>query len=130
MTLKNPVRYFEIPVTDLARAQTFYQAVFGFDFETDVIDGYEMALFPYTEGAVGVTGALVKGDVYIPSTQGSILYFHTRDIDETLARAVKAGGAILYPKKSIGDLGYVAEFQDSEGNRIALHEDLRKGLSQ
>jgi predicted enzyme related to lactoylglutathione lyase len=29
---------------------------------------------------------------------------------------------VLYPKKSNGDLGYVAEIQDSEGNRIALHQ--------
>ena len=37
---------------------------------------------------------------------------------------VKNGGNILYPKTSVGDLGFVAEFEDSEGNRIALHQSI------
>jgi predicted enzyme related to lactoylglutathione lyase len=41
--------------------------------------------------------------------------------DATLARAVAAGGSVLYPKTAIGTLGFVAEFEDSEGNCIALH---------
>lgn len=28
---------------------------------------------------------------------------------------------MLYPKTSVGELGFVAEFEDCEGNRIALH---------
>jgi predicted enzyme related to lactoylglutathione lyase len=46
------------------------------------------------------------------------------NINETLKRAVENGGQLLYPKTSIGDLGFVAEFQDSEGNRIALHQSI------
>lgn len=30
-------------------------------------------------------------------------------------------GKILYPKTAIGELGWVAEFEDCEGNCIALH---------
>ena len=43
-------------------------------------------------------------------------------MDEVLELVVKNGGQILYPKTSNGDLGFVAEFKDSEGNRIALHQ--------
>lgn len=42
------------------------------------------------------------------------------DIDPVLDRARKLGAVILYPKKHIGDAGYVAEIQDSEGTRVAL----------
>jgi predicted enzyme related to lactoylglutathione lyase len=45
----------------------------------------------------------------------------TDNIDDTLSKANANGGKTLYPKTSIGDLGWVAEFEDSEGNRIALH---------
>lgn len=117
----NPVVYFEIPVSDLDRAITFYQNVFGYDFEREVIDGNEMALFPMTDHATGITGALAKGEVYIPSKTGSIVYFHTNDIDGTLAKAHANGGKTLYPKTPVGSSGFVAEFEDSEGNRIALH---------
>jgi predicted enzyme related to lactoylglutathione lyase len=42
------------------------------------------------------------------------------DLDAVLARSTAQGATILYPKKDIGEIGYVAEIEDSEGNRIAL----------
>ena len=81
-----------------------------------------MALFPFDYKAGGVTGALAKGDVYVPSIKGSIVYFGTDEIHKTLDKAVKAGGKILYQVKPNGSLGLIAEFEDSEGNRIALHQ--------
>ncbi len=118
----NPVGYFEIPVTDLDRAAAFYQAAFGHVLARERIDGYDMALFPVDRDGAGASGALVKGDVYIPAKAGPILYFSVDSIDRTIERAAKAGGKTLYPRKAIGDLGFVAEIEDSEGNRIALHE--------
>lgn len=123
----NPVVYFEIPVNDRERAEQFYTAVFGFSFEKEMIDGYEMSLFPFEEKQSGITGALAKGDVYKPSKDGIIIYFKTENIDKTLAEAVRHGGKVLYPKKTDEKNGFaVAEFEDPEGNRIALHETLPK----
>ncbi|AZZ97834.1 VOC family protein [Pseudoalteromonas sp. R3] len=123
MPQNNPVGYFEIPVTDLDRAMAFYHAVFGFQFEHAVIDGHDMALFPSNDQATGITGALVTGDSYVPSKAGARLYFHTDDIDATLAKVLSLGGKTLYPKTSICGFGWVAEFEDSEGNCIALHAE-------
>lgn len=121
MSQTNPVVYFEIPVNDLNRAQKFYEAVFGFAFEEEVIDNYQMALFPFKENHTGITGALAKGDVYIPSKTGVIIYFRVADIDATLNLAVKNGGKVLYPKTINEKYNTaVAEFEDCEGNRIAL----------
>jgi predicted enzyme related to lactoylglutathione lyase len=119
----NPVVYFEIPVLDLARASNFYSKVFETTLTKDNVDGYQMAFFESSDQSFGATGALVVGDVYIPSHEGCFLYFGVESIDETVARALEHGGSILYPKKSNGDLGFVAEIQDTEGNRIALHEE-------
>lgn len=115
----NPIAYVEIPVTDLDRAIGFYEAVFQLELERQEIDGYAMALFPAGDGR-GAAAALAKGDVYVPSRTGPILYFHTGSIDATLARAMERGATILYPKKDVGAYGFVAEFADSEGNRIAV----------
>lgn len=112
------VRYFEIPVTDLDRAVGFYSYVFGVTLELADIDGNKMALFPESEG--GASGALAQGESYHPSPDGTRVYFTVESIDETLARALEKGGTELYPKTSIGALGFVAEFSDSEGNRVAL----------
>ena len=49
MSKTNPVVYFEIPVNDLQRAVKFYSAIFNFIFEKEIMDGYEMAFFPFEE---------------------------------------------------------------------------------
>ena len=115
----NPVSYFEIPVSDMDRAVKFYEAVFALSLERTMIDGHEMALFPYNEDGSGISGALAKGDSYVPSASGPRIYFSVENIDETLSRAVAAGGKIAYPKTYVGSF-WVTEFRDSEGNQIAL----------
>ena len=67
---------------------------------------------------------MAKGEVYKPTINEVIIYFKTTNIDNTLELVVQNGGKILYPKTSNGDLGFVAEFEDSEGNRIALHQSI------
>jgi predicted enzyme related to lactoylglutathione lyase len=119
--MQNPVYHFEIPVTDLERAIRFYQDVLGYELNRQQVDGYEMAFFPRADGKPGASGALVKGDVYVPSITGAIIYFDVPDIDPILEKAKAKGAKVLYPKKSIGVAGYVAEIEDSEGNRIALN---------
>lgn len=118
--MRNPVVYFEIPVKNMKRATTFYEKVFGFEFEITNIDGNEMALFPLDEKLPGVTGALAKGESYKPSLNGSRLYFFSKDLVQTMKKVKANGGKELYPVTNIGEYGFVAEFQDSEGNRIAL----------
>jgi uncharacterized protein len=120
----NPVVYFEIPVLDIDRAVKFYTSVFNFTFEKEVIDKNEMALFPFKDEHTGISGALAKGEIYKPTKDGVVIYFKTENIDATLKLATEMGGKILYPKTSNGDLGFVAEFEDSEGNRIALHQSI------
>ncbi len=122
--MENLVGYFEIPVLDLDRAMAFYGKVFDCKLEHQIIDGYEMASFPFNEKLGGISGALAKGEVYQPTTKGCLIYFSVEDISNALKIACEAGGRVLYECKSIGDLGFVAEFADTEGNRIALHQSL------
>lgn len=121
--MKNPVSYFEIPVNDLEIAIKFYNSVFGFEFEKDNIDGNEMAFFPQSENGKGISGALAKGETYKPSTIGTLIYFDTENIDQVLVKVAENGGKTLYPKTSIGELGFVAEFEDCEGNKIGIHQN-------
>lgn len=118
----NPVVYFEIPVVNINRAIRFYQSVFQFSFQKIIIDNNEMALFPFIAKNIGISGALAKGEIYKPTHNGVVIYFQTEDIDTSLEKVIQNNGKILYPKTSNGDLGFVAEFEDTEGNRIALHQ--------
>ncbi|MFN8359961.1 MAG: VOC family protein [Candidatus Kapaibacterium sp.] len=117
----NPVMYFEIPVNDIDRAMTFYAAVFTVDFDKETIDNNEMALFPFADERSGISGALAKGEIYKPTKDGVVIYFRTENINTTIQSATAHGGEILYPKTDNG-IGFVAEFEDTEGNRIALFQ--------
>jgi uncharacterized protein len=117
----NPVVYFEIPVNDMDRAMRFYKTVFHLDFSQAIIDKNEIALFPFADKNFGISGALAKGDIYKPTKDGVLIYFNTENIDETMKLATLNGGQMLYPKTDNG-VGLVAEFEDTEGNRIALYQ--------
>ena len=116
----NPVFYFEIPVADMDRAVRFYSTVFDLELTRQTIDGYDMALFPRAENAPGASGALAAGDVYVPSKAGVLIYIDVPDIDRVLTLAAANGGGVLYAETHVGDAGFVAEIEDSEGNRIGL----------
>ena len=118
----NPVNWFEIPVDDLKRARTFYEAVLGIELIEQTTGPNAMAWFPMAQGATGAAGALIQGSGYVPSHDGSLVYIHVDEIDGTLARIDAAGGKRLLPRTSIGEHGFIAHFEDSEGNRVALHE--------
>lgn len=117
----NPVVYFEIPVNDIERAIQFYNSVFHVHFTREVIDHNEMALFPFYNELAGISGALAKGEIYNPTKDGVLIYFKSNNIDATLELATSNNGKILYPKTDNG-IGFVAEIEDSEGNRIALFQ--------
>ena len=119
---RNPVCWFEIPVRDMERAERFYGALLGVTFERAEIDGNAMSFFPGAEGLAGAGGALARGQSYRPGHAGARVYFRVGSVEAALARATAAGGRVLYPRTSIGDLGWVAEIEDSEGNCVALHE--------
>lgn len=117
----NPINWFEIPVNDLDRARDFYGYVFGYELSINDLGELKMAWFPMHQDAPGATGTLIKADAYTPSHEGSLVYFSVDDIEGTLERVTEKGGVVLNPKMSIGEYGFVAHFEDCEGNRIALH---------
>lgn len=117
------ISFFEIPVRDLDRAERFYIDVLGARFERGGVDGLEMSFF-VSDGPMPVQGALVKGESYVPSHDGTRVYFRVDDVGRVLGRAEARGAAVLYPRTAIGPHGFVAEIEDSEGNRVALHEPL------
>lgn len=120
----NMVGWFEIPVTDMARARSFYERVFGIEIQVHRMNQLEMGWFPSAQGKPGAAGSLVKheGFYYPDREKGPVLYFSCTDLQEQLDRIPGAGGEILQPKKLIAEgMGYMALFADTEGNRLALY---------
>ena len=119
----NAINWFEIPVTDMQRAKHFYQVIFGIHMEDMDMQGMQMAMFPYEMNSGKLSGALVKSDYHRPSKDGVIVYLNANpDMTETLKRIEAEHGEVVMPKTKISDeIGYMAFFIDSEGNRVALH---------
>ncbi len=120
----NVAVWFEIPVSDLARAIGFYETVFAVTLNQSACPSglpIRLALFPADTGAV--TGCLIEHEDGKPGGTGTVLYLNGgADLAEPLARAEAAGARIVVPKTPISpELGCFAQFIDSEGNRIGLH---------
>lgn len=121
--MKTAVNWFEIPVVDFNRAKKFYSEVIGQEVMEHTMPDPSMlyAVFPYEVGQ-GIGGAIMKFEGCNPSPDGVTIYLNGGDdLSAPLARAEKAGAHIIIPKTDIGENGFMAQFIDPEGNRIALH---------
>ncbi len=119
---KEGVNWFEIPVNNLNRAKKFYEAVFGVPMNIQTMGAVQMALWAKSECSSGAGGSLIKVDGFTPSHQGTLVYFTVADIQAVLAKVIAAEGKMLKAKMNIGEYGSIAHFEDSEGNRVGLHQ--------
>lgn len=119
--MKTHISIFEIPATDISRAVNFYQAILGINIEKMEMPGMEMGIFPYEEQMV--TGVIVKGEGYKPSSDGVTIYLNGGDnLQIILDKVEKNGGKIIMQKTAHADeSGFFALFLDTEGNRLGLN---------
>jgi predicted enzyme related to lactoylglutathione lyase len=119
----NALSWFEIPVADMKRAVKFYEATLNGKLREETFFGTLNAIFPYERGEHSVGGALVLDAKKKPSKEGTTVYLPVDDVDAAVARAKKAGAAVIAPKIDIGDMGIIALLVDTEGNQIGLHAE-------
>ncbi|MBT8184539.1 MAG: VOC family protein [Eudoraea sp.] len=122
----NAVGWFELPVSDMARARAFYEAVFDIEISVHDLGGLIMGWFPGDPSKPGATGSLIKHETYIPSeSHGALIYFSCADLAKELGKVESAGGLVLRHKTAIGEgHGFMALIKDTEGNRVALHSQV------
>lgn len=121
MTTRNPVGWFEIYVQDMARAKRFYETVLGLRLDRLEVDALEMWAFPMTMDAGGASGSLVQAEGMPSGGNSTLVYFSCADCAVEAGRVAAAGGTLVREKFSIGQYGFVALAQDTEGNMIGLH---------
>jgi len=121
--MKNAINWFEIPSTQLDKAQAFYETVLECKMRREAMGPSEGAVFPY-EGEEGVGGALMAGPTAPALASGGTLVYldASPSLDAALARAVKAGGKIALPRQALPPgMGFFAHITDLDGNRVGLH---------
>ena len=120
----NSLNWFEIPAKDITRAKNFYESIFATKME-DIGEmmGMKMVGFPSEMGNGKASGALVQSDMHKPSMDGAVVYLNANpSIQTVIDRIETAGGKVLMPKTQISpEIGHMAFFVDSEGNKVGLH---------
>lgn len=123
--MQNAISWFEIPATDLPRAQKFYETIFNIQMIPMDMENIKMRMFPLDDMMTQIGGAVVdSGGFHKPSlTEGPLIYLNGNpDVQNVLNKVEGAGGTVLVPKTQISpEYGFMAVFVDTEGNRIGLH---------
>ncbi|HEY2794294.1 MAG TPA: VOC family protein [Micromonosporaceae bacterium] len=114
---------FAIHVDDVDRARTFYEAVFGWEFEPWGPPGFYL-IHTGDEQSPGIQGLMHERAE--PRTGGGLTgiepTFAVEDLDSVLVAVEANGGAITFPASQIPTVGTLARFLDTEGNDIgAMH---------
>lgn len=115
------INWFEIPSIDFIRATKFYEALFDTTLTIEQSGPIQKGLFAEATG--GSCGCVVHNEDSLPGSIGTVIYLDaTPSIDKVLARIEPAGGRIQMEKMALpNNLGFIAHFIDTEGNRLALH---------
>lgn len=120
--------HFEIPADNVLRAKKFYEKTFGWKITRFDAPGMEYWMVQATDvdkkrmptkpGAIN--GGLLKRQ---NPSQPFMNYVSVDSIDAMLKVVQKNGGKICMPKMEIGKgMGWIAAFQDTEGNMMGLHQ--------
>src|SRR5262249_54284516 len=107
------VCHVERNVTDLDRAQKFYDTLFEWELKSF---GDEMVVFGTgTEHIGGLSKTATVGAGDSPS-----VWLECPNIDDILQKASPAGGSIASEKKPLQGVGYTALIKDPDGNPVGL----------
>jgi len=130
----NRVVHFEIHAADPERAAAFYHRAFGWDIKEWLIPGVEIPqenrywlvnTGPETEPGIG-GGIVVRRGPAPAEGQAVNSYVCTigvSSVDESVAKAISAGGTLAVPRMPIRGVGWLAYCKDTEGNLFGLMQD-------
>lgn len=111
--MANTVCHIEFNVTDMSRAQAFFEGMFGWTFREFMP---EMTVFGNGDQHIG---GLMLADKVSPGESPSV-WFDVEDIESSLSRATKLGGSVHSPAHPVPTVGLSGVVCDPDGNRVGL----------
>ena len=117
------VVHFEVPYDEADRAHTFYREAFGWQLQSMPGMGYTMVTTtPADESGRPSEAGSINGGMLAkqgPIT-GPVIVIGVDDLDDAVARVEKLGGSVAIGRQPVGDMGFAAYVNDTEGNLIGL----------
>lgn len=112
------VVHFEVHADDLDRAERFYRDVLG--WMVTRVEGvpFDYRLVHTGEEQPGIDGALTqrRGTVDGQAVRAWVCTARVDDVEDTVRRAVAAGGEVTRAPDDVPGVGRLAYLQDTEGN--------------
>src|SRR5476651_1799413 len=100
----NILNWFEISVSDIARAKKFYETIFSTKMDITEMMGMKMAYFPADMMGGKVGGGLAESPMHKPNADGAKIYLNANpDMAVVIAKIGPAGGSVTMPKTKISD---------------------------
>ncbi len=124
----DPVRSFNLPVDDMARAAQFYEKVFGWSvgaIEGSGGDYHHAVTSELDEKDLPLSKGVINGGLFRRGTHGidrTFLELEVSSIDESMRKVLENGGRLVREKRPMLEFAFFAIVQDTEGNYLGLME--------
>ena len=126
--MSNRLAFFAIHATDVDRARAFYSAAFGWTFRPWGPPGfYLIETVPGDQGSIQGSLHPRLEPLEGRGMRGFECSVSVDYIDDAMKQVTDHGGTLLDGKTEIPGVGWVARFQDPEGNQAALVQYRRGG---
>lgn len=112
----NRVVHFDFPTDQPEKAKEFFSELFGWKFTEWLNEDYWL-IETGNKLRQGVNGSMIKRR---HDMQKASIMIQVENIDLMLKKIEEEGGEIVFPKRTIPKVGYMAYFKDPEGNIICL----------
>lgn len=122
--MKNKVSHFEIPAEDLLEAQKFYGSAFGWTFKPWDESYIMVTAANSNEDGMSIESGSINGGLQKRGSraQNPTIVIEVGDIDGVIDKIQVLGGNVPIPKEKIGEMGFYAQFEDLDGNRLGLFQ--------
>jgi predicted enzyme related to lactoylglutathione lyase len=127
--MNGQVVHFEIPADDVERARGFYREAFGWQLAPVPDMDYTMVTttpsgpegMPTEPGAINGGMLARQGPV-----KGPTITVDVDDMDAALKKVQQLGAKTVTGRQAVGDMGFSAYFEDTEGNVIGLWQNANR----
>ena len=117
------VVHFEVPFDDADRARSFYADVFDWQIQPmPEMDYTIVSTGPVSDQGMPSEAGYIGGGMFQRQADIStpVITLQVDDIDATMIAVEKHGGSAVGEKLAVGQMGFAAYFNDSEGNLMGL----------
>lgn len=115
------VIHFGISADEPDRAAKFYSEAFGWEFKKWEGDVDYWMIKTGDEAEPGIDGGLMKKSQ--ESLPGTIDTIEVPSVKDYIEKITAAGGKITIPTMAIPGVGWLAYFEDTEGNTFGIMEE-------